>query len=143
MAYPFLKAETDHPRSCGANSFTLAFNWPITGSSPLVRGQPYGSIRSACQVRIIPARAGPTDIGRLRTTIPADHPRSCGANLVLFCVSVWLCGSSPLVRGQLFARGKVQMAVRIIPARAGPTPFAISVASAVADHPRSCGANIA
>ena len=32
--------------------------------------------------------------------------------------------------------------MRIIPARAGPTPLAASTAMSSADHPRSCGANM-
>ena len=59
-SFPFLwwSGGSDHPRSCGANSFTLAFNWPITGSSPLVRGQRRFPEPFDAPHRIIPARGG-------------------------------------------------------------------------------------
>ena len=72
-----------------------------SGSSPLVRGQ-----RAVC-VRWV-RRA-------------ADHPRSCGANLVNVKPPRKHDGSSPLVRGQ----------------RSG-VPV---IGAGGLDHPRSCGAN--
>ena len=91
---------------------------------------------------IIPARAGPTTPNQSIVRSRSNHPRSCGANLVLFCVSVWFCGSSPLVRGQLKASDELSEAERIIPARAGPTERLLLECSVRPDHPRSCGANL-
>ena len=111
----------DHPRSCGANGLLQRAHSHDTGSSPLVRGQ-------RC-----PGWGCPRN--RL------DHPRSCGANHIASTFSSIGSGSSPLVRGQhVFADVRVQ-AIRIIPARAGPTSTLGMTVVRPSDHPRSCGAN--
>ena len=93
----------------------------VTGSSPLVRGQLGRSRRGFLFLRIIPARAGPTDsFGRVFLSF-ADHPRSCGANSSSSRTTPPNCGSSPLVRGQRDDTVRPVLGVRIIPARAGPT----------------------
>ena len=58
----------DHPRSCGANSVDDAVGHFMSGSSPLVRGQPPCRCRAVGRTRIIPARAGPT-IGCSKTRL--------------------------------------------------------------------------
>ena len=93
-------ARTDHPRSCGANDFLPSNLRSENGSSPLVRGQRVLSIAFGTPERIIPARAGPTQILSFNSALWADHPRSCGANVALSTVSAPSAGSSPLVRGQ-------------------------------------------
>ena len=159
----FDRASTDHPRSCGANVLSRLRWRGHFGSSPLVRGQLVLQLQRQRHARIIPARAGPTFLRGCKYPIYADHPRSCGANPVSFdvipvsqriiparagancacrVISTKRHGSSPLVRGQPVIFPPLSVRARIIPARAGPTPFAISVASSVADHPRSCGANL-
>ena len=70
-----------------------------------------------------------------------DHPRSCGANGKGHAMERRRSGSSPLVRGQLNANNNVQDAIRIIPARAGPTCAQQRHVVEESDHPRSCGAN--
>ena len=113
--------DSDHPRSCGANDDFDTIFLPVGGSSPLVRGQhrePGGCERAE---RIIPARAGPTVGAACWLPLASDHPRSCGANGTICVYDSLVCGSSPLVRGQLNASNNVQDAIRIIPARAGPT----------------------
>ena len=50
-------------------------------------------------------------------------------------------GSSPLVRGQLGRLTQIDETLRIIPARAGPTPNITLYSCDRPDHPRSCGAN--
>ena len=72
---------SDHPRSCGANLRKGTPPNVMTGSSPLVRGQPCLKAKRTRVVRIIPARAGPTDNHRTSSRDTTDHPRSCGANL--------------------------------------------------------------
>ena len=96
----FLTVSEDHPRSCGANEFSLPQVGVSYGSSPLVRGQPCRRIPFAYPIRIIPARAGPTAISKPLRNPDADHPRSCGANLCRAANSARQSGSSPLVRGQ-------------------------------------------
>ena len=132
----------DHPRSCGANLAGHGIHVPDGGSSPLVRGQRHLSISSRLRLRIIPARAGPTEGTLDFTPACSDHPRSCGANRA--CRSLTQCrsGSSPLVRGQLQERISKLAHMRIIPARAGPTKRLCYAAFVLSDHPRSCGANL-
>ena len=137
-----VSARTDHPRSCGANQVNIRPFEPVAGSSPLVRGQPDSSPTRYGVGRIIPARAGPTPS---RTGWPrswADHPRSCGANIVVVRELQCSSGSSPLVRGQHQHDLLPTPFLRIIPARAGPTPRGAYPHLIQPDHPRSCGANI-
>ena len=96
---------------------------PVTGSSPLVRGQPATDNVAAGDVRIIPARAGPTYITVDFDRASTDHPRSCGANVLSRLRWRGHFGSSPLVRGQPFCAGANIRYTRIIPARAGPTLY--------------------
>ena len=138
---PHCNCGTDHPRSCGANFGLMYVAVPVTGSSPLVRGQPATDNVAAGDVRIIPARAGPTGPTATKAATRPDHPRSCGANLFARVQISDIRGSSPLVRGQLNASNNVQDAIRIIPARAGPTSVTRFIGIINADHPRSCGAN--
>ena len=51
---------TDHPRACGANSLSKTCMFPLSGSSPRVRGKLAYARRRRRPVRIIPARAGQT-----------------------------------------------------------------------------------
>ena len=131
----------DHPRSCGANCLSAINAIEHSGSSPLVRGQPCLTQRIGLIVRIIPARAGPTWAAKRVTVAKADHPRSCGANKTADMGTCALSGSSPLVRGQRRYVVNFTRNMRIIPARAGPTPEYLASLDVDADHPRSCGAN--
>ena len=131
----------DHPRSCGANRVVPPQSSTSNGSSPLVRGQLVKVFRIGFLVRIIPARAGPTELPGITTACVADHPRSCGANQLCVSDMFDLFGSSPLVRGQRGTRTTYPAHIRIIPARAGPTYGTNPRKSDTTDHPRSCGAN--
>ena len=138
---PLREQVTDHPRSCGANSSVWPHYWGHTGSSPLVRGQPCSVGTRLTIPRIIPARAGPTWVRTSAGCACSDHPRSCGANFFVFDTPCVVCGSSPLVRGQPAVSHMSRAAMRIIPARAGPTITSASGKLTWTDHPRSCGAN--
>ena len=59
---PMRRFSQDHPRSCGANSVDDAVGHFVSGSSPLVRGQLHHILLVFLPVRIIPARAGPTQM---------------------------------------------------------------------------------
>ena len=136
-----LSTRTDHPRSCGANDGVVEVAHLFSGSSPLVRGQPDYIEHCGGWLRIIPARAGPTYSPLKFAMDGPDHPRSCGANVIVWVGFALLHGSSPLVRGQPQATSQRRSATRIIPARAGPTQeFRVS-RPVRPDHPRSCGAN--
>ena len=132
---------TDHPRSCGANAVCDIGCKLCCGSSPLVRGQLNVFLGFFHQLRIIPARAGPTEFDDTDEIVCPDHPRSCGANHLRAPLNDRVDGSSPLVRGQLRVFEIVQQKRRIIPARAGPTAENRWCPRATPDHPRSCGAN--
>ena len=133
---------TDHPRSCGANAVCDIGCKLCCGSSPLVRGQLNVFLGFFHQLRIIPARAGPTDCLILVISRIADHPRSCGANFRHPVCQTMRFGSSPLVRGQPNDIASRPCLERIIPARAGPTISHAMCFIISSDHPRSCGANL-
>ena len=89
--------------------------------------------------RIIPARAGFTDIHRGRLQGGADHPRSRGVYADRPERAGVRGGSSPLARGLLFMVRISFLRGGIIPARAGFTSV-LSVQMSVSwDHPRSRG----
>ena len=87
---------TDHPRSCGANPLTTSSKSFSSGSSPLVRGQRQHGRLGHQRFRIIPARAGPTEVCGVSVSVYQDHPRSCGAN------SLILRGKSGLSQIKIF-----------------------------------------
>ena len=70
---------------------------------------------------LIPAHAGKTlSISLVRTGSRA-HPRACGENATNFNETQFSCGSSPRMRGKLFAAFHRANASRLIPAHAGKT----------------------
>ena len=90
-------------------------------------------------VRIIPARAGFTDVSPDLMIESADHPRSRGVYQQYVLLIHWNRGSSPLARG---LRGRPlpgRKTKRIIPARAGFTKLDLVKILVVVDHPRSRG----
>ena len=69
---------TDHPRSRGVYCDSTLLFARISGSSPLARGLP-GTVKIEClDLRIIPARAGFTQIKEGDLIVCRDHPRSRG-----------------------------------------------------------------
>ena len=89
--------------------------------------------------RIIPARAGFTNISELLGTLTRDHPRSRGVYLAESAGARVAEGSSPLARGLLHQADVLVQGRGIIPARAGFTIIIIIIYSSVMDHPRSRG----
>ena len=137
----FPRAQSDHPRACGANVF-LAVDMPAeAGSSPRMRGKPGGWVERRHSRRIIPAHAGQTPGSSCSRAGYPDHPRACGANDRHRHQGAPVRGSSPRMRGKP-ARGLSRKGrPRIIPAHAGQTTWRSCAASNPADHPRACGAN--
>ena len=130
---------TDHPRSRGVYMKFLPPFAKNPGSSPLARGLPGLGCETPRQLRIIPARAGFTRLGRGRCRGSRDHPRSRGVYSFQVPDAVEDRGSSPLARGLRWhglARGG---GGRIIPARAGFTRPTPASGTSSADHPRSRG----
>ena len=141
MTATMLPPSPDHPRACGANEQEAVEQADQLGSSPRVRGKRYWKGRPSRHRRIIPARAGQTVTGVSIRSPPPDHPRACGANCTRTVSHASRTGSSPRVRGKLLGRKATGGLHRIIPARAGQTPFEGRKYSFRPDHPRACGAN--
>ena len=113
------RASRDHPRSRGVYSSAAGRVLMRFGSSPLARGLHIVRVRPHGYARIIPARAGFTDIPAIGATV--------------------LSGSSPLARGLLGTVLAVQPLTGIIPARAGFTSRWTRPDRSPWDHPRSRG----
>ena len=118
-----LRRSPDHPRACGANLPVHTFQQYRAGSSPRVRGKRCPARITHLPQRIIPARAGQTGHRPEPTVLSSDHPRACGANIVLMSDPPTPAGSSPRVRGKLVVVASRSSPFRIIPARAGQTCF--------------------
>ena len=111
----------DHPRSRGVYVSMPRLKAASGGSSPLARGLPRLCLRSIRHSRIIPARAGFTDLMVEKGGNRADHPRSRGVYLGSGLGRRMCPGSSPLARGLLRSRAIRYTSAGIIPARAGFT----------------------
>ena len=132
----------DHPRACGANSAYKPGVFEYLGSSPRMRGKPPGGCNGVRVFRIIPAHAGQTPPPLFSRGGGADHPRACGANLVLSFIIISVGGSSPRMRGKHIRTVENAVKVRIIPAHAGQTGLLAQWLERHSDHPRACGANV-
>ena len=109
------------------------------GSSPLARG--LRNLVQHLQVldRIIPARAGFTDVSKSVSIWESDHPRSRGVYHFRLVAAQVDEGSSPLARGLRRAAINWGSGSRIIPARAGFTARRRCPRRRPRDHPRSRG----
>ena len=134
-------SRSDHPRACGANVSLLLDVLAEDGSSPRVRGKRAQVGDFERLHRIIPARAGQTFDWLAHVPESPDHPRACGANFDAALPLAPTSGSSPRVRGKPSPCCSGYGRARIIPARAGQTPYSCSSCSLGTDHPRACGAN--
>ena len=70
--------EADHPRSRGVYDPRVEIGDLLAGSSPLARGLPWLFAEATETARIIPARAGFTQLEPWRRSTLPDHPRSRG-----------------------------------------------------------------
>ena len=132
-------ANEDHPRSRGVYRAYGSEAGVDIGSSPLARGLRRAQHAQESGMRIIPARAGFTQLGLVDACLMRDHPRSRGVYSRSCRCLPWGRGSSPLARG-LRLRGCSSITVgRIIPARAGFTWRTSPIPSGIWDHPRSRG----
>ena len=130
-----------HPRACGANRPAASSTGSKAGSSPRVRGKPTDCGLGGGNGRLIPARAGQTSDYTEKSRETPAHPRACGANDPGRVDKVLACGSSPRVRGKPGGAEQAGDAVRLIPARAGPTMLMLVLIAEPPAHPRACGAN--
>ena len=111
------------------------------GSSPLTRGKRVRLLNDLRQVRLIPAHAGKT----VRTNPAHDareaHPRSRGENSFRSIGGSLSSGTSPLTRGKRAAHRDPGRDIRLIPAHAGKTLYAVERGQVSEAHPRSRGEN--
>ena len=129
----------DHPRSRGVYTTASVHLRVYAGSSPLARGLQRGEISFVTGSRIIPARAGFTQLGYLDASLMRDHPRSRGVYRPRPSSPRRGSGSSPLARGLPVLGELVGPEAWIIPARAGFTHLAARGHDSRRDHPRSRG----
>ena len=129
----------DHPRSRGVYGQSWATKTTVAGSSPLARGLHDSAHTGACQVGIIPARAGFTNSHAPTMSPSPDHPRSRGVYAYPTVYTHPLGGSSPLARGLHLRDDLPRSGGGIIPARAGFTPRERCAWLLLRDHPRSRG----
>ena len=111
----------DHPRMCGEHSATALIASLNSGSSPHVRGTPFGFVDFAFASGIIPACAGNTVLCSSFDGSARDHPRLCGEHLCRLGIRGALQGSSPHVRGTQADACRSDCEHGIIPACAGNT----------------------
>ena len=137
------------PAHAGKTDDTGGESRVIGGSSPLTRGKPGELARRVGDAGLIPAHAGKTSTRRptsARARVRAArgcwaHPRSRGENEGHRRASSSASGSSPLTRGKHDLRRHDQDQTGLIPAHAGKTYVAVTVAPGGAAHPRSRGEN--
>ena len=111
------------------------------GSSPRVRGKRPACPGGRALRGLIPARAGKTPRDHQRRRNHRAHPRACGENGPWFRLGARGRGSSPRVRGKLWAADRPPGSWGLIPARAGKTPRAAASSTRPRAHPRACGEN--
>ena len=129
----------DHPRACGEHGKMASLPKGAVGSSPRMRGTPYGNDSCHPQAGIIPAHAGNTRNTGFSSRTCRDHPRACGEHRLKRTKKFNEKGSSPRMRGtQSYSVSKLNER-GIIPAHAGNTCADFCCADAHRDHPRACG----
>ena len=130
-----------HPRSRGENPVGARVVDQAAGSSPLTRGkQDIWHLRGAAR-RLIPAHAGKTKDGVLKSMSIGAHPRSRGENEAGDEKGSTFDGSSPLTRGKPAGSFSPGISRRLIPAHAGKTRGTTVRDRISSAHPRSRGEN--
>ena len=131
-----------HPRSRGENPPRCSGFRPPLGSSPLTRGKRHRGSAGPRAAGLIPAHAGKTRWPAPSTRSLPAHPRSRGENGRGYRPLSSGKGSSPLTRGKLNRRGRLQARTGLIPAHAGKTAHAWIGPRPAEAHPRSRGENL-
>ena len=131
--------QQDHPRIRGEHRFCPTTSYGRQGSSPHPRGTPLCYTHSKQLSGIIPASAGNTASGKLRSPPPWDHPRIRGEHPDRAVRMVLILGSSPHPRGTQPPVAERACDAGIIPASAGNTQFELRILIFWWDHPRIRG----
>ena len=138
---PPLAEHWAHPRSRGENAPSGATAVRLRGSSPLTRGKRSSVFNASIRVGLIPAHAGKTPTSAPDRPSARAHPRSRGENHFEYARPENIKGSSPLTRGKRPRKRWATHRHGLIPAHAGKTGGAYSVACSSGAHPRSRGEN--
>ena len=77
----------DHPRVCGEHGPCAIGALLTSGSSPRMRGAPFGLVWKTGVPGIIPAYAGSTGARPAACPVYRDHPRVCGEHESLLRMS--------------------------------------------------------
>ena len=129
----------DHPRGCGEHSLFSDSVVLVSGSSPRMRGALTLGQQGCLEHGIIPADAGSTRSWPTTRWRTEDHPRGCGEHRWVVWENVPGAGSSPRMRGALWAGCRACPISGIIPADAGSTRNFYEIDPVLEDHPRGCG----
>ena len=132
-------ASAVHPRTCGEHRIALILPCFYRGSSPHMRGTLPEPEKPGPAARFIPAHAGNTRRRAKADRQPPVHPRTCGEHSQLCSCVPSILGSSPHMRGTLFAKFDCTHPPRFIPAHAGNTFPQLPGHRADTVHPRTCG----
>ncbi len=128
-----------HPRPRGEHPRQRSPERPCSGSSPPTRGTRRSLLLAIVAARLIPAHAGNTWSVRRRSGAGPAHPRPRGEHGILGFPLVPVFGSSPPTRGTPRLIPHPDPVGRLIPAHAGNTRRAASLASSSSAHPRPRG----
>ena len=127
------------PACAGNSPPAVAASGVRDGSSPRVRGTPYGATSSMASCRFIPACAGNSPRAGTATRRSTVHPRVCGELATARGISPRAAGSSPRVRGTPGWRSSPPARARFIPACAGNSCARTTRRCGSSVHPRVCG----
>ena len=130
-----------HPRAGGENRGRLRKSLHRLGSSPRGRGKQLTVRQNLARRRLIPARAGKTQVLARAVSAVAAHPRAGGENHSADWTIDRDLGSSPRGRGKPRRGRDAAYAAGLIPARAGKTPARVGMRNAEQAHPRAGGEN--
>ena len=130
-----------HPRVCGENRSQQLTRLVLAGSSPRVRGKPFGLAHARWSSGLIPACAGKTFLYGTVDSPRRAHPRVCGENAARSVYALCTAGSSPRVRGKRTSGPRRRGWRGLIPACAGKTLVSHVGGPRIRAHPRVCGEN--
>ena len=129
----------DHPRVCGEKIFLAIVDAFKQGSPPRVRGKGVRREIEFAKMGITPACAGKRLLCGHNRSAGQDHPRVCGEKKHRICLTAFLAGSPPRVRGKDLSRMSCHSSTGITPACAGKSVFGRCFRCRGRDHPRVCG----
>ena len=131
--------DLDHPRACGELVWRAFRRFLQGGSSPRMRGTHAPPCVDSLGPRIIPAHAGNSGSSLAPPRMRSDHPRACGELATIPALALFICGSSPRMRGTPADDVGARSVHRIIPAHAGNSRTTSRTNATLTDHPRACG----